>query len=343
MERNNRPRIGVTLGDPAGIGPEIVVRALMESDLYDELVPVLFGSPAVLERARQVVGYAGTMRVIDRPQDAVGQAGVLELVASSDRQDPPPLGRVTAAGGEEAGRAIVAAVDAARRGEIDGMNTAPLNKEALRMGGFQYPGHTEMLAEMFSSTGVYTMFVTGSLYIFFLTRHHPLRAVPDLLTPEGVYEGLVQCVGFLRELGFADPVLALAALNPHGGENGLLGHEEGDVLRPAVDRARREGLPVVGPVPADAVFFQARAGRYTGVLSLYHDQGHIAAKTLDFYGTVSVTLGLPLIRTSVDHGTAFDIAGQGVADARGQVAALSTAARLIRQRHASTADGSLSR
>jgi 4-hydroxythreonine-4-phosphate dehydrogenase len=334
MDDKLRPRIGVTLGDPAGIGPEIVVKALMDPQVFSETVPVLYGSPVVLERAMGVAGYPGVMEVLDRPEAATGKAGVLQIFPTSDITSPPPFGTVTEEGGREAGRAIVSAIDAARAGKIDGINTAPLNKEALRLGGYHYPGHTEMLTELFASQGVFTMFVTGRLHIFFLTRHHPLRNVPALLTIDSVYQGLVRCVGFLRELGFAHPTLALAALNPHGGENGLLGSEEGEVLAPAVARAITDGYPVVGPIPADAVFFQALQGRYTGVLSLYHDQGHVAAKTLDFYGTVSVTLGLPVIRTSVDHGTAFDIAGQGIADAGGQVAALTTAARLIRQRQA---------
>lgn len=334
MDENARPRIGITLGDPAGIGPEIVVKALMDPRVFQELVPVLYGSPVVLERAMKVVGYPGAMRIVKKPEEATGSVGVLDIYPTSDIKDPPPFGTVTAQAGQEAGRAITAAIDAARVGQIDGINTAPLNKEALRLGGYHYPGHTEMLTELFNSRGVFTMFVTGRLHIFFLTRHHPLRDVPDLVTSEAVYQGLVRCVGFLRELGFSDPTLALAALNPHGGERGLLGSEEGEVLAPAVARAISEGYPVVGPIPADAVFFQALHGRYTGVLSLYHDQGHIAAKTLDFFGTVSVTLGLPVIRTSVDHGTAFDIAGQGIADAGGQVAALTTAASLIRQRQA---------
>jgi 4-hydroxythreonine-4-phosphate dehydrogenase len=333
MTDTTRPRIGVTLGDPAGVGPEIVVRALGDAELYRHLTPVLFGNPAVLERAARVVNYLGSIREIPAPGDAIGEAGVLEVVCTAEGP-PPRFGQVAADAGREAGLAIRAAVDAARAGTIDAINTAPLNKEALRLGGFEYPGHTEMLTELFASRGVYTMFVTGRLYIFFLTRHHPLRAVPDLITTDRVHEGIVRCVGFLRDLGFRDPVLALAALNPHAGEHGLLGAEEQEVLIPSVERARAEGLPVVGPVPADAVFAQAADGRYTGVLSLYHDQGHIAAKTLDFYGTVSVTLGLPVIRTSVDHGTAFDIAGRGIAEARGQVAALKAAAHLTSQRQA---------
>jgi 4-hydroxythreonine-4-phosphate dehydrogenase len=327
---DERPTVGITLGDPAGVGPEIVVKALTDRRLYEQIRPVLFGNPAVLERAVRVVGATAAVHAVERPPDAHGAPDVLDIVATGDGP-PPPWGQVSPEAGREAGAAIVAAVKAVEHGQIDALTTAPLNKEALRLGGYAYPGHTEMLASLFRREGVYTLFVTGSLYIFFLTRHHPLRAVPDLLTADAVHAGIVRCLQFLRDLGFEDPHLAVAALNPHAGENGLIGQEEQTVLLPAVQRAQAEGCRVSGPVPADAVFYQARTGRYTGVLSLYHDQGHIAAKTLDFYGTVSVTLGLPVIRTSVDHGTAFDIAGQGVADARGQVAALETAGRLVRQ------------
>jgi 4-hydroxythreonine-4-phosphate dehydrogenase len=327
---DERPTIGITLGDPAGVGPEIVVKALAERRLYDQIRPVLFGNPAVLQRAVDLLRAPSAVHVVKAPPDATGTPDCLDIVAASEGP-PPPWGQVSAEAGREAGAAVVAAVQAVQKGQLDALTTAPLNKEALRLGGYAYPGHTEMLASLFHREGVYTLFVTGSLYIFFLTRHHPLRAVPDLLTADTVYAGVVRCLQFLRDLGFEDPHLAVAALNPHAGENGLIGREEQTVLIPAVQRAQAEGCRVSGPIPADAVFYQARTGRYTGVLSLYHDQGHIAAKTLDFYGTVSVTLGLPVIRTSVDHGTAFDIAGQGVADARGQVAALETAGRLVRQ------------
>lgn len=332
-----RPRIGITLGDPAGIGPEIVLRALQDPEIYRDAVPVLFGNPRVVRRALTVLGSDAELRLVASAADAAGTPGVLDLVATCD-DTPPPWGQVSASGGREAGQAITAAVGAVQAGTVDGLNTAPLNKEALRLGGYAYPGHTEMLADLFESSGVYTLFVTGSLYIFFLTRHHPLRTVPGLLSVETVYAGIVRCLTFLNELGFADSHLAVAALNPHAGEHGLLGSEEQAILEPAVARAQAEGYAVSGPVPADAVFYQAREGRFTGVLSLYHDQGHIAAKTLDFYGTVSVTLGLPVIRTSVDHGTAFDIAGRGIADARGQVAALRAAARLTRQQQAARRD-----
>jgi 4-hydroxythreonine-4-phosphate dehydrogenase len=172
------------------------------------------------------------------------------------------------------------------------------------------------------------MFVVENLRVFFLTRHHPLKKAVELITFDRVVEGIEYSLKYLKALGFPQPLLAVAALNPHAGENGLIGTEEQDVLIPAIQHAQAQGWAVVGPVPADAVFYQARQGRYTGVLSLYHDQGHIATKTLDFNGTVSVTLGLPTIRTSVDHGTAFDIAGQGIADAHGQSEALRVAVEL---------------
>jgi 4-phospho-D-threonate 3-dehydrogenase / 4-phospho-D-erythronate 3-dehydrogenase len=175
---------------------------------------------------------------------------------------------------------------------------------------------------------VFTMFVVGKLRIFFLTRHLSLREAIDALTVERVHDGIVRVDGLLRELGVDDPHIALAALNPHAGEGGIMGDEEIRVLRPAVERACEDGIRVSGPVPADAVFHQGHEGRFDGVIALYHDQGHIASKTLDFFGTVSATLGLPIIRTSVDHGTAFDLAGTWKADARGQVNALRVGAEL---------------
>src|SRR5579884_3252336 len=218
----------------------------------------------------------------------------------------------------------------ARGGSVDGIVTCPLNKEAVHAAGFPFPGHTEMLADLLGvpRASVFTAFILDRLRIFFLTRHHSLREAIERIDTELVVAGLRRVDELSRQIGIAAPRIALAALNPHAGENGLLGAEEKVVLAPAVAEARRQGVDVSGPVPADAVFFQCREGRYDAVLSLYHDQGHIAAKTVDFFGTVSVTLGLPLIRASVDHGTAFDIAGKWVADARGQVAALRVAAEL---------------
>lgn len=326
-------RIGITLGDPAGIGPEIVVKALQELESDRPWIPVLFGNPQVLHAALTLADARRRVIVVDDAAAVEDTPGALALVATSFDPEPVPYGVVSERGGDEAGRAVMGVVAAAKSGAVDVINTAPLNKEALRLAGYHYPGHTEMLTELFGVEGVYTMFEVGALRIFFLTRHHPLSAVPGLLSVALVHDGITRCLGFLTDLGVENPVLAVAALNPHSGEHGLLGTEEQAILQPAVEQAQREGYRVEGPIPADAVFYQARMGRYAGVLSLYHDQGHIAAKTLDFYGTVSVTLGLPVLRTSVDHGTAFDIAGRGVANAHGQTAALRTAyAWAVRQR-----------
>lgn len=326
----DRLRIGITMGDPFGIGPEIVLKSLTDPAVYKNMVPVVFGDPEVLEETGRLAGLPLKMHPIGDLGEAMGHPGVIDVVPTAAVGSPITWGAVDARAGYAAGSAIEAAVTWARSGFLDALNTAPISKEALREGGYRYPGHTEMLTELFSASGVFTMFVVGQLRVFFLTRHHPLGDAIKLLTVDRVYEGIVRCLELLQEMGIQSPTLAVAALNPHAGEHGLLGREEQEVLEPAIARAREEGHRVVGPVPADAVFYQGRDGRYSGVLSLYHDQGHIATKTLDFYGTVSVTLGLPVIRTSVDHGTAFDIAGKNQANPAGQRAALDVAVDLAR-------------
>lgn len=321
-QAQDKIRVGISMGDPAGIGPEIIVKALENAQHYQNTIPVIFGNPRVIERAAQIVGSRATVRAIAEPSMAEGRPDRLEVVTTSDQKELPPFGKVAPEAGDAAVKAIMGLINAAKKGQVSVINTAPINKEAMRQAGYPYPGHTEMLAELFGVKKVLTMFIVGDLRVFFLTRHHPLKKAIDLITGESLRAGIDQSIQYLRELGFTNPTLAVAALNPHAGENGLIGTEEKDVLIPAIEKAQADGVPVVGPIPADAVFYQARMGRYTGVLSLYHDQGHIATKTLDFNGTVSVTLGLPVVRTSVDHGTAFDIAGQGIADAHGQSEAL---------------------
>lgn len=273
----------------------------------------------------QMLHSGTTVRVITDPRHAEGKPGVLEVVQTSQQSTLFRFGEVSATAGDAAVKAIIGVINAAKKGDVSVINTAPISKEAIRLAGYSYPGHTELLAEFFDAKQILTMFVVGDLRVFFLTRHHPLKSAIELITIDHVYNGIEQSLRYLKALGFPNPTLAVAALNPHAGEHGLIGHEEQDVLIPAIEQAQKHGLSVVGPVPADAVFYQARMGRYTGVLSLYHDQGHIATKTLDFNGTVSVTLGLPVVRTSVDHGTAFDIAGTGTADAHGQSEALRVA------------------
>ncbi len=290
---SKKPRIGITAGDPAGIGPEIVRAAITNADVLDSCEPVVFG-------------------VTD--PDEILRLGI-------------PVGKVSARGGEIAFKAIEEAVRAVKSGAIDAIATAPINKESLKAAGVPYIGHTEILAGLTGAADPLTMFETLSLRVFFLTRHVPLRRACDMVTEERVYDYLVRCSAAMKnQLGTREPLIAVAALNPHGGEHGMFGDEE-DCIPPAIERAQRDGVRAVGPVSADSVFHLAKTGKFDAVLSLYHDQGHIACKTLDFARTISLTLQLPFLRTSVDHGTAFDIAGTGTADPLSMIEAIRVAAK----------------
>lgn len=241
-------------------------------------------------------------------------------------------GKIQATAGAAAAQFIERAVQEAMAGRVDAIATAPINKEALWRAGYRYLGHTEMLGALTGRPDPLTMFQVRNLRIFFLTRHISLREALDQVRRERLASILPRIDAALRELGVERPRIAVAALNPHAGEGGALGREDLEQIAPAVDEAGQRGLQVDGPIPADSVFAQALEGRYDAVLSLYHDQGHIAAKTVDFHGAVSVTLDLPFIRTSVDHGTAFDIAGKGIAQAESMAAAIIAAADLTRRK-----------
>jgi 4-hydroxythreonine-4-phosphate dehydrogenase len=331
MQRR-RPTIGITCGDPAGIGPEIVVRAVRDPRVRAACRPLVIGDPQVLTIALQLCGGAGRLQLVDRPEpaDAPTPAAedVIEVVAAGEL--PPGTlrwGAIQAAAGQAAFAYVERAVQLAFAGTIDALATAPLHKVALRQAGVPYLGHTELLAGLTGAHEPLTMFEAGALRIFFLTRHVSLRRACELVERGRVLDVLLRAAGALDRLQVPPGPLAVAALNPHGGDDGLLGSEERDQLLPAIAEARARGCAVEGPIPADAVFHQARQGRFRAVLALYHDQGHIAAKTLDFEHTVALTLGLPFLRTSVDHGTAFDLAGQGRASAISMIEAVLTAAR----------------
>ena len=316
----NPPAIGITIGDPAGIGPEIVVRALAHETIPASVSPVVIGDRWVLERAMDATG-------IRLEFGSSGQPRLIDLANVDHRLQ---WGKIQATAGAAAAQFIERAVQEALAGRLDAMATAPINKEALWRAGYRHLGHTEMLADLTHSDDPLTMFQVRGLRIFFLTRHLSLREALDQITRERITSMLPRIDNELKRLGVARPRIAVAALNPHAGEGGALGREDQDEIAPAVEDARARGIQVQGPVPADSVFAQALEGRYDAVVSLYHDQGHIAAKTLDFHGAVSVTLGLPFIRTSVDHGTAFDIAGRGIAKADSMIAAILAAGDLVR-------------
>lgn len=286
-------RIGITTGDPAGIGPEIVLAAVTNPAVLEVCTPIVFGMTDTNQIKKQKIA----------------------------------IGSVSALGGELAFTAIKEAVKAIQAGSIDAIATAPINKESLKAAGVPYIGHTEILAGLTGTEDPLTMFETLSLRVFFLSRHVSLRKACDLVTEDRVYHYLVRCSAAMeKQLGIKNPLIAVAALNPHGGESGMFGDEDA-CIAPAIIRAKHDGVRAAGPISADSVFHQAKIGKYDAVLSLYHDQGHIACKTLDFERTISLTLGLPFMRTSVDHGTAFDIAGKGLASPASMIEAILLAAK----------------
>jgi 4-hydroxythreonine-4-phosphate dehydrogenase len=320
------PILAVTMGDPAGIGPEIVGRTLADPPSEVAARGLAVGDAPVLRRALEICGLNARVHAIDSVSQAGFEPGTIDVLDQKVAGDDVEFGVVS----ETSGRAAVAAIETATRAALDeevaAVVTAPINKEAIWAAGSTHLGHTEMLGELTGSSRYQTMFVVKGLKIFFTTRHMSLREALDSVTFDSVTTSIREAWTALEVLGHDEPRLAVAALNPHGGENGKFGKEEVEHIGPACDEARSSGRGVVGPIPADSIFHQGLEGRYHGILSHFHDQGHIAAKTVDFEGAITVTMGLPIIRTSVDHGTAYDIAGKGTASAGGLVAAFRAAA-----------------
>jgi 4-hydroxythreonine-4-phosphate dehydrogenase len=326
MQRGEKPVIAITAGDPAGIGPETIVKALTTPQVRQACRPLVFGDLPVLERAARMVGMPLAFCEFES-LSAISDEVPVSIVDLKSGGENAPLGQVSAEGGRTAFVAVQRAVEFCMAGNAVAMVTAPLNKESLQAAAVPYLDHTAMLKALTNSNTALTMFATGALRTFFMTRHLPFREIAWHVTKANIVAYTRECCHQMRRLGFERPRLAVAALNPHGGEHGLFGDEEVKEIGPAVQELREvAGLDVHGPIPADSVYHLAKEGAYDAVISLYHDQGHIAAKTLDFYRTVSLTLGLPFLRTSVDHGTAFDIAGTGKANEISMVEAILAAA-----------------
>ncbi len=305
------------MGDPSGVGPEIVLRACTsERVVRVKGTVVVCGDMAVMEAVRDRLGMDVKIRRVESVDEALDTGDAVPVIDTGIVKDVSSfrVGEISKLGGRAAVACVRKAADLALDGKVDGIATAPINKEALRKAGFSFKGHTEMLSHMAGSSSSVTMFMVDNLRIFFHTRHISLRKMMEELNIAGVTDSILFADICLRSLGYVKRRLALAAFNPHASDGGLFGSEEAEILVPACAEARERGTDVKGPLPADSVFHRALEGEFDAVLSLYHDQGHIAAKTYDFYRTVSVTLGLPFIRTSVDHGTAFDIAWKGTAN-----------------------------
>lgn len=329
-ERARRPIVGITLGDPAGIGPEVVLGALQDEEVYTRCVPVVIGNADVLRRCSEATGIsAGTVRVIDSPKSAQGAKNLVELVHVEvpEMLDIRP-GELSREAGVAAEAFVRKACDLALAGEIDAIATAPINKKSLRLASIKHTGHTEMLAVYLGASDPLTLFITENMRIFFLSRHLSLREAIDYVTEDRVYSFIKRVHEAMTDLGFVNPSIGLAALNPHASDGSQFGDEEEKHLIPAARRARADGIACSDPIGADAIFHMALEGLFDCVISLYHDQGHIAAKTRDFYGTITATLNLPVLRTSVDHGSAFDIAWKGIANPASMRRAIIVAAEL---------------
>lgn len=330
MSSTTRPRIAVTMGDPAGIGPEICLRLLADPRVAEFCVPVVFGDADILRRVAQRIGLPLPDRVepIDRPS---GPA-VLHLPALEHADKLQP-GEVNAATGRAAFVYIERSIEAALAGEVDAVATGPVHKEALHVAGVPFPGHTEIFTERTNATRSCMLLTCPQVTCSFVTVHVGYRDVPALLSERRVLDVIELTADFIRRTRSREPRIAVCGLNPHAGEHGLFGErEEERVILPAIEAARAAGLSVDGPLPPDTAFLPARRGVTDAFICMYHDQGHIPLKMLAFDQAVNVTLGLPIVRTSVDHGTALDIAWQGKASPNSLFEAVRLAAALAGDR-----------
>jgi 4-hydroxythreonine-4-phosphate dehydrogenase len=325
------PRLLITLGDVAGIGPEIVARAW--PDLLSLCRPAVVGDPLWLRRGLELAGSPASVHVITHPAEGEARVDVLPCLCGSDQDlhlvEP---GRVTAAAGRAAYDFLCRAIDWTMAGDADGIVTAPLHKEGLHAAGLSYPGHTEILAERTGVKEFAMVLAVGDLAVAHVTLHMALRDVFRHLTPAAVLEKAQLLDGLLTRMLGRRPRLGIAALNPHASDGGLFGDEEATIIAPAVREAREQGLDASGPWPCDTLFVRARHGEFDGVVAMYHDQGHIALKLLGEGRAVNISAGLPIVRTSVAHGTAYDIAGRGIADAASLVEAARVASLLAGSR-----------
>ena len=323
-----KPIIAVTMGDPAGIGPEIVAKSIADKATFDVARCIVIGDKKVMEKAIEIVGADLKVNVVDSPADGDYSYGVLNMI-DLDNIDMSRFeyGKINAMCGQAAFDYIKKSIEITMDKQADAVATTPINKESLHAAEVDFIGHTEIFGALTGTADPLTMFETNGLRVFFLTRHKSLRDMLDDIKKDRIIDYVERCTDALRRLGVKEGTMAVAGLNPHSGEHGLFGWEEVKEIAPAVEELKERGFNVAGPVPADSVFHQAAQGRFNSVLSLYHDQGHIAPKTLDFDRTISITNGMPILRTSVDHGTAFDIAGKGIAGAVSMEEAIRLAAK----------------
>lgn len=329
----DRPLLGITMGDACGVGPEVILKALAHREVYEICRPVVIGLADFLLRDMAIAGVDLDIQVVEEPESGQFVCGVVDVwqpIAVDVLQ--VQLAKVCPEAGRAAAEWVMAGIDLALANRIDGIVTAPLNKEAMNKAGYDYAGHTELLAERTGSPIAHLMLASERMNVSHVTGHIPLAEVTKRLNTELIYNTIVLTREALIGMGRENPKLAICGVNPHAGENGLFGLEDAKMILPAVERAQKNGWLVDGPLPGDTVFFKVYDGRYDGAVAMYHDQGHAPAKLVAFDDAVNVTLGLPIVRASVDHGTAFDIAGQGIAKVVNMLQTIRVGAQLANQR-----------
>ena len=314
----DKPRIGITMGDPNGIGPEIIVKSLLCSEIQEMCLPIVYGDVEVMNEAKRLVGFKNEFNIKNLSNLSIDQLGI---------------GKANASAGGASVIYIKEAVKSALEGRLDAIVTAPISKESIHLAGFRYPGHTELLNELTDAGEVAMMFDGSEFRVVLVTIHCALSQVPKLITEERVFNTIGLTNRSLIDLfRISEPRIVVCGLNPHAGEAGAFGNEESLHIAPAVEKARRMGINVTGPMPSDTLFYMARQGRWDAVIAMYHDQGLIPFKMISFNEGVNVTLGLPIVRTSPDHGTAFDIAWKGKADPSSMISAIKLAVRLVKNK-----------
>lgn len=330
-----KPLLGITMGDATGVGPEIIVKALADRQIYDMSRPVVIGNRKIMERAVKIVGADLRCHAVERPSLGGDEYGVIDVVDLNNLPADLPFAKVDGRAGKAAYEYVEKAVHYALKGEIQAVVTAPLHKEALNLGGYHFPGHTEILAHLAGTKDYAMMLVGGPLRVIHVTTHVSLRQACDLVKKARVLKVIELADEALKMLGVETPRIAVAGLNPHSGEGGLFGVEDKEEIAPAIEAAKQKGINASGPVAPDTVFYRAALkNHFDIVVVMYHDQGHIPLKVLGFETGVNVTVGLPYIRTSVDHGTAFGKAGKGTADSLSMTESIVLGARMAQVKYA---------
>lgn len=320
-----KPIVGITMGDAAGVGPEIILKSLAQQEMYNMSRPLVIGDSKILERAKSFVNSELIVEPVsaDSIQELPYNFGTVYCLDLNLLDENLPIGQVSPEAGHAAFEYLATAIELAKENKIDAICTAPLNKEALHKGGHKYPGHTEILADLTGTEDFSMMLSAPNLKVIHVTTHVGIIDAVKMINPERVYHVIKLAHDTLKKSGIESPKIAVCGINPHAGENGLFGYgEEDEKVVPGVEKAQGEGIDVVGPLPADTLFFRTVRGDFDIVVAMYHDQGHGPVKVLGLDAGVNITVGLPIIRTSVDHGTAFDIAGKGIADEKSLMEAI---------------------